>query len=99
MLWDVITAAVGIYYWTLRRTYGSLMQGAKLFNDMKEQQRQALRIGDDIIKELFIAQSALAMDDRDSADDALRSTMESAGHIVTELLGEPVNKPNPKALV
>ena len=66
--WDIVTAAVGIYYWTLRRTYGSLMQGARLFNDMRDQQRQALRIGDDIVKQLFIAQSALSLEDRQKAD-------------------------------
>src|SRR3954467_3089943 len=29
--WDVVGAVVAIYYWTLRRNYGSLMQGAQLF--------------------------------------------------------------------
>ena len=38
--WDIFTAGVGIYYWTLRRTYGSLMQGAKLFEDLREKDRQ-----------------------------------------------------------
>src|SRR5262245_16703051 len=27
--WDVIGALVAVYYWTLRRNYGSLMQGAQ----------------------------------------------------------------------
>ncbi len=40
-LWDVLTACVGVYYWTLRRTYGSLMRGAVLFEDMEERQRVA----------------------------------------------------------
>src|SRR5262245_54896988 len=26
--WDLVTAVVGVYYWTLRRTYGALMKGA-----------------------------------------------------------------------
>ncbi len=39
--WDVFTAAVAAYYWTLRRTYGSLMRGATLFEDMREAQRVA----------------------------------------------------------
>ena len=38
--WDVFTAGIGLYYWTLRRTYGSLMQGAKLFEDLREKERQ-----------------------------------------------------------
>jgi len=40
-VWDVGTACVGVYYWTLRRTYGSLMRGAVLFEDMVERQRVA----------------------------------------------------------
>jgi len=40
-IWDVLTACVGVYYWTLRRTYGSLMRGAVLFEDMEERQRVA----------------------------------------------------------
>src|SRR3954447_2897300 len=37
-IWDIITAAVGVYYWTLRRTYGSLMKGAQLFEDMRQRE-------------------------------------------------------------
>ena len=35
-LWDVVGALVAIYYWSLRRSYGSLMQGAQLFDDMRK---------------------------------------------------------------
>ena len=41
-VWDIIGAVVATYYWTLRRTYGSLMQGAQLFEDMKRREEQAL---------------------------------------------------------
>src|ERR1041385_542639 len=44
--WDLLTAAVGVYYLSLRRTYAPLMRGAKLFEDMRERQRQALEIND-----------------------------------------------------
>ena len=27
-VWDLVTGAIGIYYWTLRRTYRELMRGA-----------------------------------------------------------------------
>jgi len=37
--WDLLTACVAIYYWTLRRTYRELMRGAVLFEDLREQQR------------------------------------------------------------
>ncbi|MDX6300518.1 MAG: hypothetical protein QOF53_1732 [Nocardioidaceae bacterium] len=38
-VWDVLSAVVAVYYWSLRKIYGSLMDGAKLFEDMQEQQR------------------------------------------------------------
>ncbi|HEU0102216.1 MAG TPA: response regulator [Mycobacteriales bacterium] len=37
--WDAVTACVAVKYWTLRRTYGSLMTGAALFEDLEQRQR------------------------------------------------------------
>ena len=84
---DVVTAWVGIYYWTMRRTYGSLMRGAKLFEDMNERQRQALEISDNIVQGLFVARTALALDEREMSEEALRSTLDSARQIISDLLG------------
>ena len=40
-VWDVLTAIVGIYYWTLRRSYGVLLGGTgALFVDTAEQHRR-----------------------------------------------------------
>ncbi len=38
--WALVTAVIATYYWTLRRTYGSLMQGAALFEDLEARQRR-----------------------------------------------------------
>ena len=85
---DVVSAWVGIYYWTMRRTYGSLMRGATLFEDMNERQRQALEINDNIVQGLFVAQTALALDEREMSQEALRSTLDSARQIISDLLGD-----------
>ena len=85
--WDVVTAAVGVYYWTLRRTYGSLMQGAALFVDLKEKQRQALEINDNIVQGLVVAETALALDQHDLSKEALAATLVSARQIISDLLG------------
>ncbi|HEX6493498.1 MAG TPA: hybrid sensor histidine kinase/response regulator, partial [Candidatus Dormibacteraeota bacterium] len=50
--WDVLSAGVAVYYWSLRRTYAPLMRGAKLFEDLRERQRRALEINDDIVQGL-----------------------------------------------
>jgi hypothetical protein len=85
--WDVLTAAVGVYYWTLRRTYGPLMRGAQLFEDLKDRQRRALEINDNIVQGLYVAQTALALDQRELSEEALRTTLEAAREIISELLG------------
>jgi len=85
--WDVFGAAVGTYYWSLRATYGSLMRGAALFQDMKERQRQALEINDDIVQGLTIAKLALELDDRERSVAALSASLASASRIISDLLG------------
>ena len=39
VVWDLTTAAVAVNYWTQRRTYGSLMEGAALFEGLEQQRR------------------------------------------------------------
>jgi signal transduction histidine kinase len=64
------------------------MKGAKLFEDIKERQRQALEINDNIVQGLFVAQTALELNEREISEEALRSTLESARQIISDLLGE-----------
>jgi signal transduction histidine kinase len=91
--WDIFTACVGIYYWTLRRTYGALMSGAKLFDDLRERQRQALEINDGIVQGLATAKLALELDQTTVTREALESTLASARGLITELLGEVSDQP------
>jgi len=94
VVWDIFTAAVGIYYWTLRRTYGALMSGAKLFDDLRERQRQALEINDGIVQGLATAKLALELDQTHVTREALESTLASARGLITDLLGEVSDHPN-----
>ena len=87
-VWDVLSAAVGVYYWTLRRTYGELMKGAMLFQDMKERQRQAMEINDNIVQGLVVAKMALELDERETSQAALSGALSSASAIISELLGK-----------
>jgi signal transduction histidine kinase len=93
VVWDLLTAAIGVYYWTLRRTYGALMNGAKLFDDLRERQRQALEINDGIVQGLATAKLALELDQRHVTKEALESTLASARALITELLGEVAERP------
>lgn len=86
--WDVVTAGAAVYYWTLRSLYGPLMRGAKLFEDMKEKQRQALEINDNIVQGLTVAQMALQLDEKQKSVEALNAALASARQIISDLLGE-----------
>lgn len=88
--WDVIGALVGIYYWSLRRTYGSLMQGAQLFDDMRKREEQALEINDSIVQAMVVAKLSLDLDQQERAAAALDKAIKAAGHLITDLLGGEV---------
>ncbi len=86
-VWDLVGAVVATYYWSLRRTYGDLMRGAQLFEDMLRREEQALEINDTILQGIVVARMALDLDDRDRATSALDSSIASASDLVTDLLG------------
>ena len=90
--WDLVGAAVAAYYLGLRRIYGSLMQGAQLFYDLKRRERQALEINDDVLQGLVVAKMALELDQRDTAVAALDTSIASASRIISSLL-DPGERP------
>jgi hypothetical protein len=85
--WDVVAAAVGVYYWTLRRSYSPLMRGAKLFEDLRQREQQALELNDNVLQGLVVAKLALDLGEHDRARAALQSSIASASTIITDLLG------------
>ena len=87
-LWDVSTAAVGVWYWTLRRSYGRLLEGAKLFEDLRERQREAAEINDTVVQGIVAAQLARRLGRDEEADAVLAGTLESARDLVSQLLLE-----------
>ena len=86
-IWDVVGALVGIYYWTLRRNYSSLMQGAQLFEDLRQREQQALEINDNVLQGLVVAKMALDLGETEKADRAMTSAIDSASRMITQLLG------------
>ncbi len=86
-LWDVVGAVVGVYYWTLRRNYSSLMEGAQLFQDLRQREQQALELNDTVLQGLVVAKMALDLDDRQRAQESLTVSIDSPSRIITDLLG------------
>lgn len=86
-IWDALGLVVAIYYFTLRRTYGPLMQGAALFEDLRRREQQALELNDSVLQGLVVAKLALDLGDTERANAALSSSITSASDIITDLLG------------
>jgi len=58
--WDFLGAGVAIYYWSLRRVYGALMEGAKLFEDLKERDNQAIELSAKVEERTMALRASLA---------------------------------------
>ena len=86
-IWDAVGLVVAVYYWSQRRTYGSLMRGAQLFEDMRKREQQALELNDTVLQGLVVAKLALDLGDAPRAQAALGTSIGSASTIITELLG------------
>ena len=86
-IWDGVGLVVALYYWTLRRNYSSLMQGAQLFDDLRKREQQALELNDSVLQGLVVAKMALDLDDPAKANAALTTSIDSASRIITNLLG------------
>ena len=85
--WDLISAFVAVYYWTLRRTYASLMEGAQLFEDLRGRERQALELNDNILQALVVARMAVEVGDEKRALASLDTAISSASGMITDLVG------------
>jgi len=86
-IWDIVGALVAVYYWTLRRNYSSLMEGAALFEDLRKREQQALELNDSVLQGLVVSKMALDLDDHEKARAALDTSISSASRIITNLLG------------
>lgn len=86
-MWDIVGALVAVYYWTLRRSYRSLMEGAQLFEDLQQRERRALELNDNVLQGLVVAKMALDLDETQRARAALDTSIRSASHMITDLLG------------
>jgi signal transduction histidine kinase len=63
------------------------MKGAALFADLKERERQALQLHDEVVQGLVVAKMALDLDQKEQSQEVLATTLTSASQIITDLLG------------
>lgn len=84
--WAVFTAIIGVFYWTLRRSYGRLLEGAVLFEDQAGRQRQAVEINDSIVQSVVAARMARRLGRDDEVDAALDAALDASRELVEQLL-------------
>lgn len=86
--WDIVGAGVALFYFSLRGSYASVLRGAALFEDLKERERHAVEINDNIVQGLSVAKYALDEGRDEQSRKAVEATLEKARNLITELLGE-----------
>lgn len=86
-VWDLVSGGVAVYYWSLRRSYGRLLQrGPVLFTDLKERQRSAIEINDNIVQGLALAQYRYEAGQPELAHDAVVKTLAAARMMMSDLV-------------
>ncbi len=88
--WDAVTAAAGVWYWTMRKKFPDLVTGAAVYEDLRERNRRALEIHDNVVQGLVRAKLALDLGVKKEGDAAVAETLESSKRIITDLLGDEV---------
>ena len=86
--WDIVTAAVACWYWSLRNRFPALVRGAAVFEDLKLRRSEALDIHDNIVQGLATAKMAFELDRKDEGLVAVEKTLAASRKIITDLLGD-----------
>jgi hypothetical protein len=89
-LWDLLSAFIGVYYWTLRGGFGSVGAGSgpQLFADQHEREQRALELNDAVLQGMVVARMALDLGEQDRALKALDGSISAASVMITELIGD-----------
>lgn len=95
---DVLTAGVGVWYWSLRSAYRAVLEGPALFADLEDARRRALELNDTVVQALTTASYAVELGQRDRAQAAVDDALNRTRAMVDELL-EAAGPVTPGALV
>lgn len=86
---DLLCAAVGLWYWTLRGRYPALVRRGGELEALSQRQRQALDLHDNVVQGLAMAKLSLELGETEAGMTALDETLASARSFVSDLLGDP----------
>ncbi len=77
-----------MWYLTLRGRFPALVRGAAIFEDMRERQRQALQIHDNVVQGLTAAKLNFELGQHDEGLASVEETLAASRRIITDLLGD-----------
>ncbi len=83
--WDIVTAGVGVWYWTMRNRFPDLVSGTAVFEDLRQRQKRAVEINDNVVQGLARAKLSLDLHRDAEGREALQETIEASQRIVKEL--------------
>ncbi len=86
--WDIVTAGVGWWYLSLRTRFPALVRGAAIFEDVRERQRQALEIHDNVVQGLATAKLRFETGNYEDGLRTVEETLAASRRIITDLLGD-----------
>jgi hypothetical protein len=86
--WDLLSAMIGVYYWTLRGGFGSVGASPQLFADQHEREQRALELNDAVLQGMVVARMAFDLNEPQRAMNALDGSIAAASKMITELIGD-----------
>jgi len=87
LVWDVFTAMVAAWYWTIRSRFALLFHGAALCEDMATRTKQAMELHDNVVQGLTRAKLALDLGRREEGAAVVDETLAASKHIIADILG------------
>ncbi len=95
-VWDLLTGATGVWYWTLRSRVPGLLRGIALFEDHRLREARALALHDNVVQGLVEARLAFELERDEQGRAVVARTLETAESMVTELLALDEKHPGAK---
>jgi hypothetical protein len=86
--WDLLSAVIAIYYWTLRGGFNSVGASPQLFADQHEREQRALELNDAVLQGMVVARMAFDLNEPQRAMNALDGSIAAASKMITELIGD-----------
>jgi hypothetical protein len=87
-VWALLGAAAALFLLSRRGSYGDVLLGPGLMEEVRTRERQALEINDNIVQGLSVAKYSLEQGKDDQSRKAIEDSLKKARGLITELLGE-----------